>query len=80
VWWHHESQSEDHHEGVIQMLADFEFRFNQHDETVRRAESNARLLAESAPHRSTSTDDPDRPHRRLTTLLRRLAGTAATAA
>lgn len=62
------------------MLADFDFRFSQHDETVRRAESNARLLAELTPHRSTSRDDADRPQRRLSTLLRRLAGTAATAA
>jgi hypothetical protein len=62
------------------MLNDFEFRFGQHDETIRRAESNARLLAELAPHRPASAADTDRPQRRLATLLRRLAGTAATAA
>jgi hypothetical protein len=62
------------------MLADFEYRFSQHDETVRRAESTARLLAELTPHRPSSRDDADRPQRRLSTLLRRLAGTAATAA
>ena len=62
------------------MLADFEFRFSQHDETVRRAESNARLLAELTPMRSASRDEAGRPQRRLSALLRRLAGTAATAA
>ena len=61
------------------MLADFEYRFSRHDETIRRAESNARLLAESTPDRPVSTDS-DRPQRRLQTLLRRLAGTAVTAA
>jgi hypothetical protein len=33
------------------MLADFEYRFSQHEETIRRAEANARLqsaLAASA--------------------------------
>ena len=62
------------------MLADFEYRFSQHDETVRRAESNARLLAELTPDRPVSSTDNERPQRRLQTLLRRLAGTAATAA
>jgi len=66
--------------GATKMLADFEFRFSQHDETVRRAEENARLLAVLTPHRSTSKDDPGRPQGRLSTLIRRLAGTAATAA
>ena len=60
------------------MLADFEFKFNQHEETIRRAESNARLLAALTPHRPTA--DQERPQRRLSTLLRRLAGTAYTAA
>ena len=62
------------------MLADFEFRFSQHDDTIRRAEANARLVAELTAHRSTSRDDVDRPQRRLSALLRRLAGTAVTAA
>ena len=62
------------------MLADVEFRFSQHDATVRRAESNARLLADRTTHRSTAKDDPGRPRGRLSTLIRRLAGTAATAA
>jgi len=60
------------------MLADIEFKFNQHDETIRRAESNARLLAALTPHRP--AQDADRPQRRLSTLLRRLAGTAYTTA
>ena len=60
------------------MLADLEFKFNQHEETIRRAESNARLMAALTPHRPTS--DQERPQRRLSTLLRRLAGTAYTAA
>ncbi len=60
------------------MLADLEFKFNQHEETIRRAESNARLMEALTPHRATS--DQERPQRRLSTLLRRLAGTAYTAA
>ncbi len=60
------------------MLADLEFKFNQHDETIRRGESNARLLAALTPQRTTA--DQERPQRRLSTLLRRLAGTAYTAA
>ena len=62
------------------MLNDFEFRFSQHDETVRRAESKARLLADLAGDRGSSATHDDRPQRRLSTLIRRLAGTAATAA
>lgn len=60
------------------MLADFDHRFSQHADTIRRAESNARLLAALAPNRPAA--DADRPQRRLSTLLRRLAGTAYTAA
>jgi hypothetical protein len=60
------------------MLADLEFKFDQHEETIRRAESNARLLAALTPARP--TPDAERPARRLSTLLRRLAGTAYTAA
>jgi hypothetical protein len=60
------------------MLADFEFKFNQHDDTIRRAESNARLLTALSPRRP--TQDADQPQRRLSTWLRRLAGTAYTAA
>jgi hypothetical protein len=62
------------------MIADFEFTFSQHDETIRRAESNARLLAQLSSHRSAEPTTPDRPQRRLSTLLRRLAGTPLTAA
>lgn len=64
--------------GATAMLADLEFRFSQHDDTIRRAESNSRLLTSLAPQRSASQED--RPQRRLVTLLRRLAGTAATTA
>ena len=46
-------------------------------ETIRRP-TNARLMAALTPHRPTS--DQERPQRRLSTLLRRLAGTAYTAA
>jgi hypothetical protein len=59
------------------MLADFEYTFNQHERTVRRAETNARLMA------ALSSEPADRiahrPTGRFATLLRRLAGTAATA-
>ena len=59
------------------MLADFEYKFNQHDDTIRRAEANAHLLAALTPE--PSGRDVDRPTGRFATLLRRLAGTAATA-
>ena len=61
------------------MLADFEYRFNQHDETVRRAEANARLQSALASTRPTAATETERPSRRLSTILRRLTGTAATA-
>jgi hypothetical protein len=58
------------------MLADFEYKFNQHEETIRRAEAKARLLSEL----SASTErSQDRPTARISMLLRRLAGTAAAA-
>jgi hypothetical protein len=60
------------------MLNDFDYRFSQHDETIRRAEANARLREALAGQRPAA--DVDRTPRRLTTLLRRLAGTAVTAA
>jgi hypothetical protein len=59
------------------MIADFEYRFSQHEETIRRAEVNARLLAALTPEQSPRPEK--RPTERLTTLLRRLAGTAASA-
>jgi hypothetical protein len=59
------------------MLADYEFKFSQHDETIRRAEARARLLSELTPAPAERTHD--RPTARLSALLRRLAGTAATA-
>ena len=62
------------------MLADFEYRFNQHDDTIRRAEANARLQSALATTRPASVTETERPHRRISMLLRRLAGTAFTAA
>jgi hypothetical protein len=62
------------------MLADFEYRFNQHDETIRRAEANARLQSAIAASRPAAAPETGRPQRRLSTILRRLAGTAFTAA
>jgi hypothetical protein len=59
------------------MLADFEFKSSQHDETIRRAEAKARLLSELTPVPTERSSD--RPTARLSALLRRLAGTAATA-
>ena len=59
------------------MLADFEFKFDQHDITARRAESNAQRLAALATERPARIDH--HPSSRLSTLVRRLAGTAATA-
>ena len=59
------------------MLADFEFKFDQHEITIRRAEANAQRVAALTPDRPARADD--RPTGRLSTLLRRLAGTAATA-
>jgi hypothetical protein len=57
------------------MIADLEFTFSQHDETVRRAEANYALLSGSAPRKS---DHPQQPPRRwLWEMLRRLAGPAA---
>lgn len=60
------------------MLADFEYRFDQHDDTIRRAERNARLqyaLDETRPDAL-----PERRRRGISLILRRLAGTAVTAA
>jgi hypothetical protein len=61
------------------MLADFEYRFNQHDETIRRAEANARLQSALAATDPAGTE-PKRPRRGISLILRRLAGTAYTAA
>ena len=61
------------------MLADFEYRFSQHEDTIRRAESNARLqyaLTSTSP----AGTEPKRPRRGISLILRRLAGTAGTAA
>jgi hypothetical protein len=59
------------------MLAIYEATIDRHNETIRRAEANARRLA------TTTSQDDDRtsvqPQRRLSAILRRIAGTAATA-
>ena len=60
------------------MLADFEYRFNQHDDTIRRAETNARLR--SALDANHPDARPERRRRGISLILRRLAGTAVTAA
>lgn len=59
------------------MLADLELRFDQHEITIRRAEANAQRMAALTPERPARPDA--RPTGRLSTLLRRIAGTAATA-
>jgi hypothetical protein len=61
------------------MLADFDYRFSQHEDTIRRAESNARLQAALASTSPTSSE-PKQPRRGISLILRRLAGTAYTAA
>ncbi len=59
------------------MLADFENRFDQHEATIRRAEKNFQLMAALSPARPVRS--ADRPTSRLSALLRRIAGTPATA-
>lgn len=59
------------------MLADFEFKFDQHEITIRRAEANAQRMAALTPERQARAED--RPTGRLSTILRRIAGTAAAA-
>jgi hypothetical protein len=62
------------------MLAIYEAAIDRHHETIRRAEANARRLAAASTHdQGRPVPADDRPPRRLTALLRRLAGTAATA-
>lgn len=55
------------------MIAAFEFKYSQHNETIRRAESNARLSAALEAERSPRPGT--QPNRRLASLLRRIAGT-----
>jgi hypothetical protein len=57
------------------MLADFEYTFSRHDETIRRAESNYALIKESTTKTRDTTQRP--PRGKLLELLRRLAGPAA---
>lgn len=57
------------------MLAEFEFKFDQHETTIRRAEANYALLSASATKK---TDKPQQPPRgKVLGLLRRLTGPAA---
>lgn len=58
------------------MLADFQFKFSQHDATIRRAEAKARLLSAVT---ASAKRSQDRPRARISMLLRRLAGTATAA-
>jgi hypothetical protein len=60
------------------MLADFEYRFNDHEDTIRRAEAIARLHA--ALDETRTDAPPERRRRGISLILRRLAGTAVTAA
>ena len=57
------------------MLADLEFAFSQHDETIRRAEANYARMSASTTKKPDTTQPP--PRGRLVELLRRLAGPAA---
>jgi hypothetical protein len=60
------------------MLADFETRFEQHNTTIRRAEANYDLMtALTSGQRARTVDQPKK--RPLSALLRRIAGTPATA-
>lgn len=59
------------------MIADLEFTFSQHETTVKRAESNARLAAEL--RRQHPSRPQDEPKGAIAALRRRIAGTAATA-
>jgi hypothetical protein len=61
------------------MLADFEYRFSQHEDTIRRAEANARLESALASTNPTATE-PKRPRRGISLIIRRISGTAHSAA
>jgi hypothetical protein len=60
------------------MLADFETRFDQHNAMIRRAEANYDLMAALTSGQPARTVDQPRK-RLLSALLRRIAGTPATA-
>jgi hypothetical protein len=59
------------------MNPSFDIDFSQHEDRIRRAEQRYALMA------ATKTEEPTQPQaqprRRLSTLLRRIAGTAAAA-
>jgi hypothetical protein len=56
------------------MLAEFEFKFDQHETTIRRAEANYALISASATKKTDTSQLP--PRGKLTGLLRRLTGPA----
>lgn len=57
------------------MLAEFEFKFDQHETTIRRAEANYALLSASATKKTDTQQQP--PRGKVLGLLRRLTGPAA---
>lgn len=59
------------------MIASFDVTFHQHEETVRRAEERYALL--EALKDTTPATVEAKPRRRLSTLLRRIAGSPAAA-
>jgi hypothetical protein len=70
-----------HAKGTTKMLADFEYRFSQHEDTIRRAEANARLEAALSSTSAAATDaEPKRPRRGISLIIGRISGTAHSAA
>ena len=59
------------------MIASFDVTFDKHEETVRRAEERYALL--QALKDTTPATVEMKPRRRLSTLLRRIAGSPAAA-
>jgi hypothetical protein len=63
--------------GATSMNPSFHIDFSQHEERIRRAEQRYALMT------ATKTEEPmqpqPQPRRRLSSLLRRIAGTAAAA-
>ena len=59
------------------MLADIDYTFRQHDETIRRREADAAMRAALTGGR---TERPERASGRPWRLIRRLVGAATTAA
>ena len=59
------------------MHANFDIDFSQHEDRIRRAEQRYTLIA--ATKTETTVQPQPQPRRRLSTLLRRIAGTPAAA-